>query len=456
MKRILFAVTGFLLLIVAAAWACWAYRQYRSYQTPIPAEASSIVRISVDVLLADLAWNALWNSAYYRENQSDKPVGFNRGSWSHTGIAIPANIFLYQLNRSSQDATAQVYFGSVPLTDSSEFSRWLGGQSSLRVQQDSLGRFVHSEHLLAEYDANRVFFAVSPKKIASALPGIRKSMHALVTSNTWSTVSEGRFHGIRKSSGHVVVISEYPTTIEFKSGRILFSVVHALGNPSTAEASKPQFPESNTASLWIAGMPYFLANKTFEIGSYTLHGDSLLKYDKGNLIMEWKSSVTRQDTIISYDYDENFNMLERKEVVEKTAPEIYLSIAAKEGLFNYLQAQRILDPQGLNKEVMPLYRVGVSPISGGFLQLHTADHYSDIPEQHSATSDALYLRVNFGSMDTTSISSGFTPYLRHFECLEASGRRIDGGKVATKGTLRMRNVRINSLTQLVSALQSAR
>lgn len=455
MKRILLIVTGLLLLIVTATWAYWAYRQYRSYQTPIPAEASSIIRIGVDVLTVDLAWNALWNRDYYHENQPDKPTGFDRETWSHTGIAVPANIFLYQLNRSEQDATAEVYFGSLPLTDSSEFSRWLSEQPTLRVEQDSLGTFVYSEYVLAEYDANRVFFALSPKKIASALPGIRKSVHALMTSNTRSTVSEGRFPGIRKSSGHVAVMGEHPTTIEFKNGRIVFSVIHALGNPSTAEAVKPQFPDSNTASLWIAGIPYSLANKTFEIGPYTLHGDSLLKYDQGNLIMEWKGSVTQQDTIIGYDYDEDFNMLERKEVVEKPVPEIYLSIAAKEGLLNYLHAQRILDPQGLNKEVMPLYQVGVTLVPGGFLQFYTADHYSDIPEQRSATSDALYLRVNFGSMDTTSISSAFTPYLRYFDYLEASGQRIDGGKIATKGTLRMRNAQINSLTQLVSALQSA-
>lgn len=455
MKRVLFIVTGVLLLVIAAAWGYWAYRQHRSYRTPIPTDASSVVRIGVDVLLVDLAWNALWNGAYYRGNQPDKPIGFNRDTWSHTGIAVPANIFLYQLHSPAQEATSNVYFGSVPLTDSSKFSKWLSEQPTLLVKQDTLGKFAHSDYILAEYGANRVFFALSLKKIVSALPEIRKKTHALMTSSEWSTANEARFHDVRTSSGHVVVIDEHQTTIEFKNGQVLFSVVHALKNQSVAETGKPQFPDTNTASLWIAGIPFSLAGKTFEIGPYTLHGDSLLKYDKGGLIMEWKGTVTQQDTVIGYDYDEDFNMQERKEVIEKAVPEIYLSIAANEGLLHYLQTQGILNPRGLSKEAMPLYQVNVDSGPGGFLQFYTADHDSDIPEQRNATRDVLHLRVNFERMDTASISPAFAPYIRHFDYLEASGRRMDGEKVCTKGILCMRNAQINSLAQLVNVLQNA-
>ncbi len=454
MKRILFIVTGFLLLVVAAAWGYWAYRQYRSYQTPIPTEAPSIVRIGVDALLLDLVWNALWNGAYYRGEQHHTPTGFSRETWSQTGIAVPANIFLYQLGSSADDASSDVYFGSVPLTDSSEFSKWLSEQPTLHVQQDTLGKFIHSDYIVATYDAERAFFALSPKKITSALPLIREKTHALMTSGKWSTVGESRFGNIRKAGGHIAVIGDHQTAIEFKNGQIWFSIVHTLKNPSVAEAGRPQFPDSNTASLWIAGVPSFLAGKSFEIGPYTLHGDSLLKYDKGNLMMEWKGTVTQQDTVISYDYDADFTMLEREELIEKSVPEIYLSIAANDGLLGYLHTQGVVDAQGLSPEAMPLYRVGVSHVDNNFLQLHTADHYSDIPKQRQATDDVLYLRVNFGRMDTASVSPALTPYIKLFDYLEASGHRTSKEKATTQGALRMRNTQINSLMQLVNALES--
>src|SRR5690606_21428406 len=99
-----------------------------------------------------------------------------------------------------------------------------------------------------------------------------------------------------------------------------------LGNPPTSGVIEPRFPESNTASLWIAGIPSFLAGKPIKIGPYTLLGDSLLEHYQGNLIAEWKGTVKQQDTVISYDYDEDFTMHEREELVEKSVPEVYLSI----------------------------------------------------------------------------------------------------------------------------------
>src|SRR5690606_14869347 len=163
----------------------------------------------------------------------------------------------------------------------------------------------------------------------------------------------------------------------------------------------------------------------------------------------------QQDTVIDYDYDANFTMQERTELVEKSVPEIYLSIAASEGLLDYLRTQGIVNPHGLSREAVPLYDVGVTHIDRNFLQLHTAAHYSDIPKQHPATDDLLYLRINFGRIDTTSISPAFTPYIQLFDYLEASGQRTDSQKVTTQGVLQMRNTRINSLVQLINMLESA-
>ncbi len=454
-KRALAILIGLLLLVAAAAWGYWTYRQHRSYQTPIPIEAKSVIRISVDALSVDLAWNVLWNRSYYQGKAHEKPMEFNRETLSQTGISVPANVFLYQLDSAATDASPALYFGSVPLADTAEFSNWLTKQSTLIVQRDTLGKFAYSDHVLAVYDANNVFFAVSPQKIASTLPVIRKKIDALMTSDAWSAVSESPFRDIQKSSGHIVIRGEQEAAIKFKKGRILFSFTHTLENPPTSGVIEPRFPESNTASLWIAGIPSFLAGKPIEIGPYTLLGDSLLEHYQGNLIAEWKGTVKQQDTVISYDYDEDFTMHEREELVEKSVPEVYLSIAADDGLLAYLQTQGMLGPQGVNRDAMPLYQLYISAIPGGFLQFHTADRYSEIPAQHAANDRVLYLRINFGRMDPASLSPMFTPYIQLFDHLEVSGRRTGEGNVSTQGTLRMHNTQINSLIQLVNALKSA-
>ena len=416
-----------------------------------------MVRIGVDALLVDVAWNALWNRTYYSGEQTEDPLEFSRNSWSQTGIIAPANVFLYQLDLSAQGVPTEVYFGSLPLTDSAEFAKWAHTQPVLHIQQDTLGTFLYSEYILAVYDANRVYLALSPQKNTSARSAIRKATHTLMASEQWTTVEESSFRDIRKLNGDLVSMGTQQTTIEFKNGQIRFSLVHPLPHRSVANAGIPQFPASNTASFWMAGLPSFLAGKTFQLGPFVLAGDSLLKYDRGNLMLEWKGTVMQQDTVISYDYDDNFEMQERKALIEKPAPEVYLSIAASNGLSDYLRAEGILTAQGVSREVMPLYQIGVNHVNRNFLQLHTAPVSSAIPKQGSATDDFLYLRVRFEQIDSTVVSPLLTPYLQLFDTLEATGKRVDGAESGnTFGTLFMCNTRINSLVQLVNTLENTR
>ena len=455
MKRVLTIVAGLLLLIIAGAWGYWTYRQYRSYQAPIPTGATSLARIGVDGLLVDIAWNALWHRSYYQGKQTEKPFKFDRSSWLRTGMAIPANIFVYQLGASEQEHISDVYFGSLALTDSTIFSQWLTRQPNLNIQRDTLGTVITSEHLVAVYDADRVFFALSPKKITSARPHIRNATQALMASRDWTTVDESPFHAIRKCDGDLVVLGAQQATIEFKNGQMLFSMAgtwksRSAESRSAPQVGIPQFSSSNTASLWVAGLPAFLAGKTFELGPYTLAGDSLLKYNQGNVMIEWKGTVMQHDTVITYDYDDDFTMQERIELVEKPAPELYFSIATTDGLSDYLKAQGILTPQGVSQDALPLYHVGVNQIDRGFLQLHTAQTPSALPKQGPATDDVLYAHVNFEQIDSTMVSPLFIPYIQRLNQLEVTGRRSDGEHVTIRGTLFLRNPAIHSLVQLLN------
>ncbi len=445
-------MAGFVLLATAAAWGYWTYRQYRSYQTPIPKAATSIIRVSVDALAMDLAWNTLWNGRYYREKQRDGATGFDREVFAQTGMAIPANIFLYQLD-SSDDISPYLYFGSVPLTDTSVFSNWLNGLAQIHVNQDGLGKFAYSEHLLIVHDADHAFFAISPKPFASTLPTVRKRAYALMTSDEWVSVGKSPLHGIRKLPGHVAAIGEMQTSIQFKSGEARFSVKYAPDTLPAPAGDMPEFPSSNTASLWIANASWlFPKDRPLKAGPYIWQRDDLQKYGKGELLMEWKGTVLQQDTVVDYDYDEDFNMSERQEIIEKPVPDLSLSIAADSSLDNYLQNQGILDTPGhsISREVLPLYRVHVSPVSEGYMQFHTANRHTELPKRLPADGNIFYLRINFGNMDLSSVAPFIGSYAALADYMEASGRVTKDNKVSIHGKLRMHDTRINSLIQLVT------
>src|SRR5690606_23445458 len=107
-KRVLFTTLGFLLLITAACWGYWSYRQYRSFQTTIPRETTSLVRVHVDGIVRDVTWNMLWNRAHAPEGEQS--IRFD--TWKPMGIRIPANLFLYQVDHPLSDKFPDAYFGS--------------------------------------------------------------------------------------------------------------------------------------------------------------------------------------------------------------------------------------------------------------------------------------------------------------------------------------------------------
>jgi len=453
MKRALLIVSGFLLLTVAAFWSYSAYQQYRSYQTLIPKNATSVIRIDVDALIKDLAWNALWNPAYYWGEPKGESLRLDRKIGQEMGIAIPANLFLYQTEHPASAADANTYFGTVRLTDTAAFGRWLSDRLHMQVHEDTIGKVAFVDHALVVYDAERAFFALAPQKLRPDAR-LRNTLQALSASKEWVPISDSRFVGIKRTDGHVIRLStEGLVAVEFKKGEIGFSweqeVSSSLASPKTA----PDFPESNAVSFWMQGiLDEWLMGRQLRLGEHILHGDSLLRHCQSSLVMEWKGTVAQRDTIVSYDYDENFIMHEREEHVEKIVPELYLSVSAGDGFTRYLQAQGIVDSNGqaVNREAIPLYQLATSIIGDGYLQFHTAELPRQLPRQRDAGNDVLYLRIQFGNIDPRTIPSGLARYLQVGDYLELTGRQLRENRVVLQGNLRMRDRRINSLAQLLT------
>lgn len=452
MNRRILIVIGVLLVFVGSGWGYWAYRQYRSYQTLIPGDATAVVRIHVDALIRDIAWNAWWNPAYYSGVSRDTTSAIDRDKWKQTGMDIPANLFLYQVEHPLSGTFPKVYFGSIALTDTASFSGWLSNRLHMPIQRDSLGEFAIGDHIVVITKGKRAFFAFTPTKPMADLSLLRKTVWSLSTSKNFTPVSKSPFGDISDAKGHISIKDGHVSSFTFHTGEVVFSSAHTLDNPPTLDEKIPDFPDSNAVSLWLQDIPSgWLARKQFRIGPNTLHGDSLLVHGKGSVAFVWNGTVTQQDTVISYDYDENFVMQERVELTEKPAPALYLTLTAGDGLNRYLQVQGILDPgtHRVNREILPLYQVKTSSLAGGYLQFHTADSAAELPALRAINQQFLFLRINFERIDPLALPSAISPVVAICSSLEASGYCEDSNRIAIRGKLRMKDRRINSLIQLL-------
>ena len=85
--------------------------------------------------------------------------------------------------------------------------------------------------------------------------------------------------------------------------------------------------------------------------------------------MELLGSLTQQDTITTYDYDDNFEKKEKQTITEVKTPLLFLQLSTRtSGLAGYLKKQGIITTDNkMNKEVFPLYNVSTTETKSALL-----------------------------------------------------------------------------------------
>ena len=454
-KRIIIAVLAVLLLVVAGCWAYWAYRQYRAAQTPVPRDATSLVRIHIDGIIRDIAWNALSNGTSYRDTAAAHPA-FRTKQLQELRMPIPASVFLYQVDHPLRNEFPNVYYGSLAVDDSTGVAAWLRDNLAMDISSDTQGTIASASHSLAIIQPDRILLALSPTKLNAGRSGLVDVLaNVLQEYGGHVAVSESHLGDILHDNGQLSGRGAREFSIGFKAGMITFSVPNALASPLRQLEPTPHFSDSNAVSLWVQDNPTnFLSNQTIRIGSYTVQGDSLLRHYGGRMVLEWKGTTTQQDTVVNYDYDDNFELVEMQEVIEKTVPEIDWSVQADTAFIGYLQRSGVIEPSGtaVASEAFPLYKLGVSPLPPDYVQFHTTTEAQELPPPTDQDRTALYLRVDFNRLQVPELPVRLVPFMKAADILELSGQPTSTDSATIGGTLRMKDRRLHSLVQLLKLI----
>ena len=156
------------------------------------------------------------------------------------------------------------------------------------------------------------------------------------------------------------------------------------------------------------------------------------------------------DSIITYDYNDDFEKVDKITIQKSNIPDAKLNITtAGVGLMNYLGKQHTIDLSNktLNKAIFPLYKIHVKETKNNLI-FSTGDT-NPINEKFLPTVDFFSLEVDFLKLNKQINASLITQYLKNLKALKINGSLIKGNKIETKGTLNLINENINSLYQLV-------
>jgi len=430
------AVTLLLLLLVI--FGVLYYRQNSSYKNAVHKRADFIVKVSVDQLIRKVAWDILRNKSF---SEKEEPSTGKKEKRSH-GIAYPANIFIYNLKD-----TPNTFFTTLKLKDTINLEFFLkeklGIQSFTAKSEIRYGQSSNKK-MQAVYNSEKLVlsYSFSDKNIESILEEILLEKAMMDPGSTLLS-------SLKENDADVLIMKDEDVAeVYFKKGKALIK-----GNITKPEhlilpsgKIMVQQPETDAAVFgWFAGMFNSNGIKNKAVGNKLIPLDSLLTYYNGQMQIEIGGEVVQHDTIVTYEYDDDFEKVEVQTLQEKKVPGINLTIQGDPYHFRrLLEKEEILIGNKLNREIFPLYELSYREVDAHSCTLGNTLPNSDITLE--STTEFFGLNIDLVQLSKQIGNSHYSEYVKAVKYLKLSAAG-QGDVIVLKGEIEMQSENLNSLGQ---------
>lgn len=447
MKKFLKRTAVILLSLLILFVGTFKYRQYKANQVLIPKNSSALVKISVDEIYKTLAANVMTHPVYYFK------TGLGKDSLSKTdkfenGLEIPASLYFYTI--SGKPSTT--FFSRLEIKDIEKFEAFL--HNTLHLQTNKKAKVIsiaksHLGNFVICYNNKSAAFV-----LATQIENYEPVLIDILNEKDFGKIGDSQFKNLLNRKEHLAFGDEKTTGwIDFKSGEIIFKNDFSTNEIFVPVKNKHRVLNNNaTINLWFNANFKTTENKTYKYKSLSLERDSLLKYYNGNLDFEWTNSIQKTDSIITYEYNDDFEKVEKISLQKVNIPQFSLNIGTKvDGLKNYLAEQGLinLDSNLVNKTTFPLYKVFVASTADD-LNFSTEKNYRVSTDRVSAD-DFLYLNIDFIKLSKQLEMPIITNYFKVAKRLKLKGKFVETNKISVNGTLQLKNEDINSLYQILTS-----
>ncbi|RYZ49793.1 MAG: hypothetical protein EOP49_15425 [Sphingobacteriales bacterium] len=412
------------------------YQQHDSYQTLIPKTTTALVRVDV---------YALYRCMLGETFGTKKKSGKNRLK----GIAIPANIFCYTV-AGKQPGT---WFTSLPISSFEQWEKSL--RETLYLVQKHKQPGIHfaaskDSRWTIAYDKTNIAMAYSTGK-----EPVEDQLQKILQHRDMVAVSKSVFHSISNQDGHITFVSGKASgSIVFETGSVIAQATcDATGFVMPGEVRHQQGDNKTALNFWLFGnFENVLQGKTFTIDTFHFYGDSLLATQPKGLELTVTEPQIQRDSIVSYEYNDDFEKVATATVKEQTVPGLNLRLYADATSLNaLLQHDHIVvaDSQLVNRSLFPLYQLHVSSFAEG-MQFSTVKQPA-VPATVNSK-DFVGLAINFDLLRVQEPFSYVRTYLEPFRVLTMSGSVKAGAQVSIEARLDFKDASRSSLAQLLDFL----
>ena len=443
MRKVLKIFGAIVLFLVVFLFGFIKYRQYSANNALIPVEAETLIKINADQIIQSIAWNVPFNLNHYLKSSKRNK---KRKSKMDFPITIPASVYLYTLKNYGSGT----FFCRLEISDYTAFVNFINTGSGLQRfplagmemqwAKSSDGKLT----IFYNKEAVAISYSFSKTNVEEVLPEILLQKNSI-------EANKSIFSKEMKRKDHLIFSGDHISGIlNFKSGEMNVEISWLSNLVIPAEKPVHSAIQPHTiVQFWLNADLENFPSKEIYRKDFRLNTDSLLKYYAGYMDLEWSDVIKQKDTIITYEYNDDFEKVEIKSVQENKIPSFQVSLKSDaKKLMTYLEKEDLLDTATMliNTKAFPLFPLYVSENEQ---ELMLGTNRQKANESKKVLNDEfMYLNVNFKKLKAEYNLPFISDGIRNLDELKVTGKSLGPDAILIKGKLRFSNQKINSFYQL--------
>ena len=420
------------------------YRDYKSYTNAIHKNADKIIKVNIDGIGKTIAYNAIKHPIYYYKNSKSKKDTLEVKEKKDKGFSLPANVFLYTIKGKN----ATTVFTSFKISDKESFKNYLKNElkiTEFKNLQTLIVATNKDNKLKIAFSDNQCVLVYNPSK-----ENIDDVFIDILIENKTLKKGDVLVSKLKDTDEHIAYISGNDVlTLRFNDGEINlkgdFTLLEYLQIPNDKSYSK--FSDDSSVKFYLNAL-MSKNSKPLIYKDITIESDSINSYYKGNFAIEMAKSTTQIDSVVTYEYNDDFEKVETLTASEKQVPEINIQLSGKPSkLYNYLESTSIINNGKLNKEIFPLYQIKIDTTKNG---LYASTNFNKSPTQLEVTNPQVFvLDVDFKKLQDQNHFPIINTYLEKLLTLKIEGNLNTEKTLNVNGKMVLKDEKINSLIQLL-------
>ncbi len=368
---------GYLFVVVCAALLMlyfYRYKRAAPIEGKIPVSATEIVYVDVRQIehhvLIDVLKNPLKYINFKRRTKEKESL--------RKAISIPQNLVFFTNGSSLKNA----WFSSfIAVKNLDKLKVYLVQEGFVQVSNAKLDIFNKGVITIAISDENLV---IALKKQQNH--SVSSTMERIFRETNFHKESSNLLASISKSESAISYVNTASDFLEGNFTKGLFTLKGKVNSNLFLDVSYNENPESSVgfiATQINKKHPLFQAlfsketKKKFD--NFTkLSLDSIVDKWNGNFVFNLKSVNKKNDTIVTYEYDDDFNKIEKKTIQNLTVPDLRMQLGEEDDLYAYFDengAIKLVEGETLFTSI-PLYKLYAKE-QNGTVQILTSKEFGD-------------------------------------------------------------------------------